>query len=127
MNAMALMFQPLWKYAIFSGRARRMEYWLFVLFYFVGNIVATVVDALFGLSLNREHEIGFVRPIWDVAMLLPLLAVAVPRLHDTDRSGWWILLIFVPIFGWIVLIVFYCLRGDAGTNRFGPDPPLLRA
>ena len=124
---MALMLQPLWKYAIFSGRARRMEYWLFVLFYFIGNVVATVVDALFGLSLNVEHGTGLLRPIWDVAMLLPWLAVAVRRLHDTDRSGWWTLLIFIPIFGWLVLIVFHCIRGDAGTNRFGLDPFLSRA
>lgn len=119
---MGLMFQPLRKYATFSGRARRMEYWLFVVFYFVGNLVTTIVDALFGLSLSVEHGMGLLRPIWDVAMLLPWLAVAVRRLHDTDRSGWWILLIFIPIFGWLVLIVFYCVRGDAGTNRFGPDP-----
>ena len=124
---MALMFQPLWKYATFSGRARRMEYWLFVLFCFIGNIVASVVDALLGLSLSVEHEIGLLRPIWDVALLLPWLAVAVRRLHDTDRNGWWVLLIFIPIFGWLVLIVFNCLRGDAGTNRFGPDPLLSRA
>ena len=60
-------------------------------------------------------------------MFLPALAVSVRRLHDTDRSGWWILLMFVPVVGTIVLIVFFCLRGGAGRNRFGPDPLYSRA
>ena len=124
---MELMFQPLWKYATFSGRAQRMEYWLFVLFYVVASIVATVVDVALGLTLNGDNGLGLVGTIWGLALLLPSLAVSVRRLHDTDRSGWWILLMFVPVVGTIVLIVFFCLRGDEGRNRFGPDPLYSRA
>ena len=119
---MELMFQPLWKYATFSGRARRMEYWLFVLFYAVVSIVATVVDVSLGLTLGGEDAMGLISTIWGLALFLPSLAVSVRRLHDTGRSGWWILLMFVPIVGMIVLIVFFCLGGDEGRNRFGPDP-----
>ena len=124
---MGLMFQPLWKYATFHGRARRMEYWLFVLLYAVVTIIATVADVSFGLTLDGEPEAGLLSTAWYLAMLLPSLAVSVRRLHDTDRSGWWILLMFVPIVGFIVLIVFFCLRGDAGRNRFGSDPVYSRA
>ena len=119
---MELMFQPLWKYATFSGRARRMEYWLFVLFYAVVSIVATVVDVSLGLTLGGEDGMGLISTICGLALFLPSLAVSVRRLHDTGRSGWWILLMFVPIVGMIVLIVFFCLGGDEGRNRFGPDP-----
>ena len=115
---MALMFQPLWKYATFSGRARRTEYWLFVLFVSVVGLVTIGIDALlFGLE-----EVGRVNLVWNLAMFLPMLAVGARRLHDTDRSGWWQLLNLAPIVGWIVLVVLFCLRGEKGTNRFGPDP-----
>ena len=125
---MGLMFQPLWKYATFYGRARRMEYWLFVLLYVLVSIVTVLVDITFGLWLvDGEVVIGIVSTIYGLVLLLPSWAVLVRRLHDTGRSGWWVLLFFVPVVGVIVLMVFCCLRGDAGTNRFGPDPLLSRA
>ena len=114
---MELMLEPLFKYATFSGRARRKEYWLFFLFITVVGLVASGIDALLGFV-----EMGPVNLIWSLAVLLPSLAVGARRLHDTGRSGWWLLLYLVPLIGWIVLIVFFCLRGESGMNRFGPDP-----
>ena len=114
---MALMFEPLLKYATFSGRARRKEYWLFVLFVVVVSLVANGIDMLLGFA-----ELGPVYFIWGLVTLLPSLAVGARRLHDTGRSGWWLLLSLVPVLGWIVLIVFFCIRGESGPNRFGPDP-----
>jgi uncharacterized membrane protein YhaH (DUF805 family) len=101
-------------YVKFSGRAFRSEYWYWVLFWFVGAVVTEIIDSVLGLTL--------IYPLFSLAILLPSLAVAVRRLHDLDRSGWWILLGFIPIVGFIILIIWYCSRGTPGPNRFGPDP-----
>lgn len=105
------------KYATFSGRAPRKEYWLFVLAYFVGMLICTAADASLGF-----REVGPFRGIFSIAMILPILAVAARRMHDTDRVGWWILIGFVPIIGWIWFLVLAVLPGTPGANRFGPDP-----
>ncbi|WP_075291052.1 DUF805 domain-containing protein [Pararhizobium arenae] len=102
------------KYAVFSGRASRSEFWWFTLFNFLVNIVASLVDLLIGTE--------FISAISALVLLLPALAVGVRRLHDTDRSGWWILLGLVPLIGIIVLIVWYATEGTRGDNRFGPIP-----
>ncbi|MFN7177065.1 MAG: DUF805 domain-containing protein [Thermaurantiacus sp.] len=111
------------KYADFQGRARRAEYWWFILFAVIGTILTVLVDALIGGAITGG-DVGL--PVFQVAfslgILLPSLAVAVRRLHDTDRSGWWYLIAFVPFVGVIVLIIFFVQRGTAGPNRFGPDP-----
>lgn len=101
------------KYVDFSGRARRKEYWFFFLFNFIIAIVLGIIDAMLGL--------GFLGFIYMLAVLLPALAVTIRRLHDTDRSGWWILIALVPVIG-IVLLVFMVLPGTSGDNQYGPDP-----
>ncbi len=111
------------KYAVFSGRARRKEYWCFALFYLVLYLISGVIDLVLG-SIWRpgEAEIGVLALLLGIALFLPSLAVAVRRLHDTDRSGWWVLIAFIPIVGVIVLLVFLILDGTRGENRYGPDP-----
>lgn len=109
------------KYATFSGRARRSEYWYFVLFGFILSIVASIVDTAI-LHSADEHGAGPVSAIVSIALLLPSLAVGARRLHDIDRSGWWLLIVFVPLIGFLVLIYWACRRGSEGDNRFGPSP-----
>jgi uncharacterized membrane protein YhaH (DUF805 family) len=109
------------KYATFTGRARRKEYWYFVLFYVLAFIVLAVVDGVTG-TLDEEAGIGLLSAIFVLATIIPLLAVTVRRLHDTDRSGWWVLINLVPIIGGIVLLVFTVLDSQPGANRFGPNP-----
>lgn len=107
-------FIMVWKRAFdFSGRSRRKEYWMFFLFYFIIYIALMVLDMVLGL--------GFLALVFALAALIPNIAVGIRRLHDTDRSGWWLLLGFVPIVG-LVLIYFFVLEGTKGDNRFGPDP-----
>ena len=107
------------QYVGFGGRAPRSEYWYFVLFYFVAAIVLSLVD---GLLFGAAGHMSPLASLLTLALLLPSIAVAIRRLHDIDRTGWWILLWFVPIVGVIVLIVFFVQRGTTGANRFGPDP-----
>ncbi|CAJ1800318.1 Inner membrane protein YhaI [Aeromonas veronii] len=104
------------QYAVFSGRARRTEYWMFVLCNVIVMQLLGMVDKLIG----GDKE--FISGIYSLAVLLPSLAVAVRRLHDTDRSGWWLLLVLVPIIGTLVLIYFMVCNGQQGPNRFGDDP-----
>jgi uncharacterized membrane protein YhaH (DUF805 family) len=101
-------------YVNFAGRAIRSEYWYWVLFVLLGSIAARIIDAVLGIGLFNS--------IFGLAVLLPSIAVGVRRLHDLDRSGWWLLLDLIPLIGWIVLIVWFCGRGTPGANRFGPDP-----
>ncbi|NSX56497.1 DUF805 domain-containing protein [Parasulfitobacter algicola] len=108
------------KYVTFSGRARRSEYWYFTLFNFLVGIVLGIVDGV--ISGGDPDSVGIFGTIYSLAVFLPGLAVAIRRLHDTDRSGWWYLLVFIPIIGWIVLLVFFCTNGTEGENRFGHDP-----
>ncbi len=109
------------KYATFSGRARRKEYWFFVLFYVLISIVATVIDSMTG-SFDPTMGMGMLGLLVALALLIPSLAVAVRRLHDTDRSGWWVLLCLIPLIGGIWLLVLLCLDSTPGDNRFGPNP-----
>ncbi|MGO4388515.1 DUF805 domain-containing protein [Microvirga sp. 2YAF29] len=104
------------KYVDFSSRASRSEYWFYTLFVILVSIVTGIVDniVLSGMPITNL--------ITSLALLLPCIAVTVRRLHDTDRSGWWILLSFIPLVGAIVLIVWFCTRGTIGQNRFGADP-----
>lgn len=104
------------QYAVFSGRARRTEYWMFVLCNVIVMLLLGMVDKLIG----GDNEL--ISSIYSLAVLLPSLAVAARRLHDTDRSAWWLLLGLIPIIGTLVLIYFMVCNGQQGPNRFGDDP-----
>ncbi|MBS7455550.1 DUF805 domain-containing protein [Coralloluteibacterium stylophorae] len=110
------------QYATFSGRARRTEYWMYTLINLLILFGLMVVDALIGTS----GGIGVLSLIYSLAVMLPGIAVTVRRLHDTGRSGWWVLIALVPVAG-IVLLVFMCLEGEAGSNDYGVDPKLAAA
>ncbi len=109
------------KYVDFSGRARRSEYWYFVLFNFLVGIVANILDAVLGTDYDGATTGGLINTLVGLALFLPGLAVAVRRLHDTGRSGWWILLVFVIIIGWIVLLVWF-VTDSKPDNQYGPNP-----
>jgi len=109
------------KYLVFEGRARRKEYWFFILFNILIGIGLAIIDNMTG-TLNAETGTGLLSGIYSLAVLIPTIAVAMRRLHDTDRSGWWLLLAFVPLIGGLVLLVFFVLDGTPGSNRFGPSP-----
>jgi uncharacterized membrane protein YhaH (DUF805 family) len=109
------------KYLVFEGRARRKEYWFFILFNILIGIGLAIIDNMTG-TLNPETGTGLLSGIYSLAVLIPTIAVAIRRLHDTDRSGWWLLLAFVPLIGGLVLLVFFVLDGTPGSNRFGPSP-----
>ena len=109
-------------YVGFSGRSRRSEYWYFTLFYLVIAIVLSVLDGIvFGGSVDGKGT-PVLSGLFMLAMLLPSIAVGMRRLHDTDRSGWWLLIGMIPILGAIVLIVFFVQDSKPGDNRFGPNP-----
>jgi uncharacterized membrane protein YhaH (DUF805 family) len=102
--------EALKKYAVFSGRARRKEYWMYTLF----NAIIVIVLEIVGLLIHTPVPYY----IYALAVLLPSLGVLVRRLHDTDRTGWWVLLGWVPF----LLLVFCCLDGTPGPNKYGDNP-----
>ena len=108
-------------YAVFSGRSRRGEYWYFGLFYLIFYGVAAIVDVMAG-TFDRTYSIGMFTGILALALLIPSLSVTVRRLHDTGRTGWWLLIAFVPVVGAIILLVFLAQDSAAGANRFGANP-----
>ena len=109
------------KYAVFSGRARRKEYWFFVLFNIIISIVLAVIDGVTG-SFSPEAGMGLLGGIYTLALLIRGIAVSVRRLHDTERSGWWLLIALVPLIGAIVLLVFMVQDSKPGQNQYGPNP-----
>jgi uncharacterized membrane protein YhaH (DUF805 family) len=102
------------QYVDFSGRAQRMEYWMFVLINFLIAVGLSIIDAVIGL--------GFLSPLYLLAVFLPSIAVGVRRLHDTGRSGWWLLMALLPLIGAIVLIIFFIQDSQPGANEYGPNP-----
>ena len=105
-------------YANFSGRTRRSGYWYWTLFVVLTSVAANIIDGVLGSAPLFSAVVG-------LGLLLPGLAVAVRRLHDTNRSGWWILIGLIPLIGFIVLIVFYVQDSERTENRFGPSPKAL--
>ena len=101
-------------YVNFDGRASRPMYWWWFLFALLASVVGNILDAAVGVQIF-SILIG-------LALFLPGLSVAIRRLHDTDRSGWWILIGLIPIIGLIVLIVFFVQKSDLGDNQYGPPP-----
>ena len=109
------------KYAVFSGRARRKEYWYFVLFNAIFGVALSLIDLIL-ILWSETVGIGLLNIIYSLAVLIPFMAVSVRRLHDTGRTGWWMLMSLIPIIGWLVLLVFNVQGGDPDANRFGPNP-----
>jgi len=103
------------KYKEFSGRARRKEYWMFLLFNVIILAVLRVVDGLLDTA-------GAIRTIYALVIFIPGLAVALRRLHDTGRSGWWLLIGLIPLIGWVVLLLFFVQEGRPGQNQYGVNP-----
>ena len=103
------------KYATFTGRAARPEFWWFALFSLLAHLVASFLD---GLLFGQQLIDGLLA----LALLLPSLAVGARRLHDIGRSGWWLLISLIPVVGWLVLIYFYVQPGEPSDNQFGPRP-----
>ena len=114
------------KYAVFSGRARRKEYWFFALFNLLASIVLSVIDYITG-SFDAALGTGLLSGIYALAVLIPSLAVSVRRLHDTDHSGWWLLIALIPLIGAIVLLVFVLQDSKPGENQYGPNPKGITA
>ena len=125
------------KYATFSGRAQRSEFWWFMLFLLIAQIVLGLIDSMIfpptevmnmassmqdGMSFSFSYQPQPITAIFLLAMLLPNIGVGVRRLHDTGRSGWWLLIGLIPLIGLIVLIVFFASAGNNGDNEYGPDP-----
>ena len=117
---MTYYLESLQKYLVFSGRSRRKEYWFFVLFQIIIGLALGVTEAVLGLFPPTDQSV--LSSLWGLATFLPGLGVAIRRLHDTDRSGWWILFGFLPIIGVIVLIVFMCQDSTPGENKYGANP-----
>ncbi len=106
------------KYVVFNGRSSRSEYWWWFLFVIIGLVVVAVVDGIVG-------TLPLLLILWVLALFLPGLAVEIRRLHDLNKSGWWVLISFIPLVGWIgsiILIIWFVGRGTEGSNRFGEDP-----
>lgn len=107
------------KYATFTGRARRQEYWMFFLINLLIALAIGVIDGMIGWGV-----LGF---LYTLAVLIPSIAIAVRRLHDTGRSGWWVLIGLVPFIGWIILLVFLVLDSQPVDNAYGPNPKTVAA
>ena len=108
-------------YTTFSGRATRAENWWWALFTVLAGIMLAVVDTATG-TMGMFGGSGLLGQLFELAVLVPSLALGARRLHDINRTGWWLLLIFVVVIGWIVLIVWAIKQGDKGPNKYGPDP-----
>lgn len=117
--------QALKNYAVFSGRARRKEYWMFMLFQMLFAFVAILADHLLGTDMNGGG--GAIYLLYTLALFIPGLAVAVRRLHDVDKSGWFLLIVLVPLVGMVWLLVLDCTEGKPGDNEYGSDPKAMLA
>src|SRR6516225_4086946 len=113
---------PLKRYAEFTGRSRRKEYWMFVLLSIGIYLIASMLDGIAGMNGIIARTYGPITALVALALLVPTLAVSIRRLHDSDRSGWWLLLGLVPMVGEIIVLIFMVLKGTPGANSFGADP-----
>ncbi|APZ44412.1 DUF805 domain-containing protein [Acidihalobacter ferrooxydans] len=109
------------KYAVFSGRARRKEYWFFILFNLIASFIFGVIDGIVGVAMHNDNFSLF-GTLYALAVLIPAIAVGVRRLHDTGRTGWWILIGLIPLIGWIVLLIFMVQDSQPGANVYGSSP-----
>lgn len=109
------------KYAVFSGRSRRSEYWYFTLFYLLILLPLYLLDHSLG-TYNQKTDIGLFSGVYALLTILPCVAVAARRLHDTGKSGWWQLIALIPYLGALVLIAFLIRDSVPGSNAYGPNP-----
>lgn len=109
------------KYADFSGRSRRKEYWYFTLFHTIVFVVLSLIDAVTG-TFSPQIGFGLLSGIYGLAALLPYLAVTVRRLHDLGQSGLWCLILLIPFIGALALFIAMAIDGQTGDNQFGPNP-----
>lgn len=109
------------KYATFSGRAQRAEYWYYTLFYILIYLGLSAIDSLTG-TYDAGAGMGLLSGIMGLALIIPTLAVSIRRLHDTGRSGWWLLIGLIPLVGAIVFLVFTVQDSTVGDNEYGPNP-----
>jgi len=109
------------KYAVFNGRATRSEYWFFVLFNIIASVVLSIGDKIVG-TYSAATGLGLLSGVYAIAVLLPGIGVSIRRLHDIGRSGWWLLIAFVPFIGAIVLLIFAAQDSAPGDNEYGPYP-----
>ena len=110
------------QYVDFSGRARRKEFWMFVLINGLITVGLRFLDRSLGTTFGDFNEDGILETIYSITVLIPTLSVSVRRLHDIGKSGWYLLLMFLPIIGWIWLIVLYVSEGEYKINKWGENP-----
>lgn len=106
----------------FSGRSRRKEYWMAALFNLIISVVIVIIDSVLGSQVG--NGIGILYLLYVLVLLIPNLAITIRRLHDTGRSGWWMLIALIPLVGSIILIVWLATEGTHGDNQYGSDPKL---
>lgn len=116
------MFEPYKRYFDFQGRASRREYWMFYLLFVIVTVVTTVLVGVLGRDNPISMVVYSLFGLFILGSLIPSVAVTVRRLHDTNRSGWWLLISFLPFIGGLVLLVFTVLPGTPGENRYGRSP-----
>lgn len=109
------------QYADFSGRARRKEYWMFLLINMLIFIVLGFVDKAIGFTFG-DSSVGVFYITYSICVTIPGLAVVVRRLHDVGRSGWWYFIVLIPLIGAIILIIWFCKEGEHGENQWGKNP-----
>ena len=109
-------------YADFSGRARRKEFWMFMLINFIITFILSLFDNMLGLTFGTLQENGILSTIYSVLVFIPILALYVRRLHDYGKSGWWLLLMFFILIGWIWLLIWFCMEGESRPNKWGENP-----
>jgi uncharacterized membrane protein YhaH (DUF805 family) len=124
--------QVLKKYGVFSGRARRKEYWMFLLFNIIFFIIAAIIDNILGTTfkvsfggISNSLPYGYIYLLYALSVFIPGLAVSIRRLHDVGKSGWFYLIILIPFIGAIWLLVLFCKDGIAGENKYGANPKEL--
>ena len=115
------------RYAKFDGRATRSEYWYFILFYFIFSIIAAILDSLvinpmLGASSTEAGQGGILQMLFALGLLIPSIALGIRRFHDIGKSGWWMLIGFIPILGLLALIYFYVQDSQSGSNLYGENP-----
>jgi uncharacterized membrane protein YhaH (DUF805 family) len=110
------------KYVTFSGRAPRSEYWYWTLFYVIMTLPFEIASRPVEDVSNIAFAIDVAYALVAIMLILPSISVGVRRLHDIDRSGWWVLIGLIPLIGWIIFFVWSVTKGTPGDNRFGPNP-----